>query len=64
MRLEVVDVVVDALADLFFAERQNPPLIPSDPIAPGLDFDAFARRAGEIIARAARAARKGHRQPD
>ena len=30
------------------AERQNPPLIPSDPIAPGLDFDAFARRAGEI----------------
>jgi hypothetical protein len=46
------------------AERQNPPLIPSDPIAPGLDFDAFARRAGEIIARAARAARKGHRQPD
>jgi hypothetical protein len=46
------------------AERQNP-LIPSDPVAPRLDFDAaFVRRAGEIIARAARAARKGHRQPD
>jgi hypothetical protein len=46
------------------AEQPNPPSIPSEPIAPSapVDTDAFARRAGEIIARAAIGMRKGHRR--
>jgi hypothetical protein len=56
---------VSVLASTTTKRSPSDSVAASTPIAPGLDFDAaFARRAGEIIARAARAARKGHRQPD